>query len=151
MDHRTYAHRFGDRVIDPPLLREVTTAISLCGVRPAHGASDRIRQTILADLAKRGWSAKFELDPKSKITITALKLKVGLCVQTGNMARMYADLLKLQTLCVRGSIECGCIVLPTHAAAKKLGSNIANFERLVRELPLFEQVVTMPIVVLGME
>ena len=35
--------------------------------------------------------------------------------------------------------------------AKELGSNMANYERLIRELPIFSQVITMPIVVIGFD
>lgn len=64
---------------------------------------------------------------------------------------MYADLLKLQTLYVKGNITAGIILIPTDSTANELGSNMANYERHVRELPLFSQVITMPIVVIGFD
>jgi hypothetical protein len=43
------------------------------------------------------------------------------------------------------------MLIPTVVTAKELGYNMANYERLVRELPLFSQVITMPIVVIGFD
>ena len=76
---------------------------------------------------------------------------IGLCFQTGNVGRIYADLLKLQTLYTKGNITAGIILIPQNQTAKELGSNMANYERLIRELPIFSQVITMPIVVIGFD
>ena len=69
--------------------------------------------------------------------------------QTGNMGRVYADILKLQALYTKGNIIAGIILVPQSRTAKALGSNLVNYERLIRELPIFSQVITMPIVVVG--
>ena len=74
-----------------------------------------------------------------------------MCFQTGNVGRIYADLLKLQTLYTRGNITAGIILIPQIKTAKELGSNMASYERLIRELPIFSQVITMPIVVIGFD
>lgn len=74
-----------------------------------------------------------------------------MCFQTGNVGRIYADLLKLQTLYVKGNITAGIILIPQIKTAKALGANMANYERLIRELPIFSQVITMPIVVIGFD
>ena len=72
-----------------------------------------------------------------------------MCFQTDNVGRIYADLLKLQTLYTKGNIIAGIILVPQIKTAKELGSNMANYERLIRELPIFSQVITMPLVVIG--
>ena len=48
-------------------------------------------------------------------------------------------------------IAAGIILVPQLKTAKELGYNMANYERLIRELPIFSQVITMPIVVIGFE
>ncbi len=72
-----------------------------------------------------------------------------MCLQTGNMSRFYADLLKIETLFRNGSITAAIYVIPTKAFATKLGSNIANFERLVEELGIFSVTLSAPILVMG--
>jgi hypothetical protein len=64
---------------------------------------------------------------------------------------MYADLLKLQTLYTGGSIKTAILVVPTYLAAKALGDNLANYERLTREMEIFERVITVPLAIIGME
>jgi len=85
------------------------------------------------------------------MTITTSREQVGLCLQTGNMARMYADLMKLQTLYLDGAINVAVIVLPSSATAKLLGSNIAAAERLERELVVFRKTCHVPTVIYSLE
>lgn len=102
-------------------------------------------------MIQNGWAGEYRLDSDSQITISSYLQGIGLCFQTGNVGRLYADLLKLQTLYVKGKIVAGIIMVPGLEMAKILGCNLANYDRLVRELPLFNQVITMPIVVVGFE
>jgi hypothetical protein len=108
-----------------------------------------IRQDVLADLQVKGWSDKLLLARGSNISITAKKDDVGLCMQTGNVSRVYADLMKLQALFVNDRIKAGIIVVATSDCARQYTCNAATYERLVRELEIFSQVITMPLVVIG--
>lgn len=78
-----------------------------------------------------------------------MKDKTGLCIQTGNMARVYADLLKLQALFSRRTIDSGILILATVKCGRQFGGNVASYERVLRELDIFDKVVTMPLVVIG--
>ena len=78
-----------------------------------------------------------------------MKDHVGLCIQPGNMSRIYADLMKLQVLFLRDSIRAGIFILPTQDSAKVIGDNIACCERMVRELSIFNSVITAPLWVAG--
>lgn len=113
--------------------------------------SDELRLNIMDKLIRQGWSGNIKVDPKLKITITSLKDKVGLCLQTGNISRIYADLLKLQTLYLNNKIVSAIYILPTNSAGKKMGSNIAYMERLLSELKIYKHTITLPIYVLGIE
>lgn len=70
-------------------------------------------------------------------------------MQTGNVSRVYADLMKLQTLFVNGRIKAGIIIVATTDCARQYTCNAATYERLVRELEIFSQVITMPLVIVG--
>lgn len=146
-----YGHHRGDLVVPEQLLTEVREALASIQVKVEHGASSVIKRDVMTHLKAKGWSAKVALHPDSGITITSVKGEVGLCLQTGNMGRMYADLLKLQALYLRGTIRSAILILPTTPCAKALGSNIADFDRLMRELPIFESAISAPIAVIGME
>lgn len=146
-----YGHRNGNLVVKKELIDSVQGAIESVRL-PIHGGNKaRIKNEIMNGLHQRGWSEEVQLSPDSGITITSVRDKVGLCFQSGNMARMYADLLKLEALYVRETIYAGIIVLFTHPVATVLGSNMAEFDRLVRELPIFERVISAPIAIIGIE
>jgi hypothetical protein len=115
-----------------------------------HSAS-QINNAIIEKIHQAGWSEEVRLVPYSNITITSVKDKIGLCVQTGNISRIYADLIKLQTLFSRGAIVAAIVILAENIAAKKMGQNIANHQRVVRELSIFKNVITTPLMVIGFD
>jgi hypothetical protein len=72
-------------------------------------------------------------------------------VQFGNMARWYSDIFKFQTAYSQSLIQCGLCVVPMGSMASEIDSNIANFERAVRELPSANLSITLPILLVGLE
>lgn len=146
-----YEHQGGFSKLKPALKQEIENAITTCPITPAKRAATRIANSIGGTLADAGWSGEVQLSRESKITITSAKNGVGLCLQTGNMSRMYADLMKLQNMFLSGTIKIGVMVVPSHQAAKKLGDNIINAKRLIRELGIFDKVIHMPLVVFAFD
>jgi hypothetical protein len=111
-----------------------------------------LRNAILEELRKNGWSGEIRINARHNITLTGMKDRTAICIQTGNMARFYADLLKIQAHYQRGNIESAVYIVPTAEAARQMGENMANFERLTSELfDLFSDVITTPIFVYGIE
>lgn len=131
--------------------KEIETAIKAIDVPVSKGTATKIRRQFLANLKQAGWTNKLVVDPDSGMTITTSRGPVGLCLQTGNVARMYADLMKLQTLYLNGAINVAVFVLPSGDAAKLLGSNIAASERLKRELRVFRKTHHVPTVIYSLE
>lgn len=78
-------------------------------------------------------------------------LAVQVEVQFGNMARWYSDIFKFQTAYSQGLIQAAICILPTAALGRRTDSNVANFDRAVRELPSAELSITLPILLLGLE
>lgn len=151
MKATVYGHHFGDRIIPAAMIAEAVAAVEACTVVARRKASKQIKDSILELLANNGWPRKVKLDAVSQISITSRKDSVGLCFQTGNMARMYADLLKLQALYLRGSVDCAIFILPQDGCAKLLGENIANCDRLRRELEIFDRALSIPLAIIGIE
>src|SRR3972149_684552 len=108
------------------------------------GNSKLLREKILQSFHRCGWSGKVKLGPETGISVTAAKNDYAFCLQTGNMGRFYADLLKLQYLYQKKKIKAAIYVLPTKKAASTLGSNLANFERMTNEVLLFSETITIP-------
>ena len=65
------------------------------------------------------------------------------------MSRFYADLLKLEYLYQKGRANSAVYIIPTKKVSKLLGSNVAHFERFTSELKLFTEIITVPLLVIG--
>ena len=128
----------------------VLEVIDFLEVEIYYGCSKTLRRKILDGLKPRGWSSKVRLSHDSNISITAMNSRIALCLQTGNMGRFYSDLLKIQFLFTKNKIDSAIYVVPTKHLAQKMGSNLANFERFVEELKLFQDVITVPMFVIGL-
>lgn len=130
---------------------EVETALNECSVKPELRSAKHIRDKLKESLVRAGWSDEVPLSIVSRITITSTKSNIGLCLQTGNMSRLYADMMKMQKLFLDDSIRAGIMLVPTLDGACALGDNIANYNRLTKELDIFGKVIHMPLIVYGFE
>ncbi|GAB1467422.1 hypothetical protein MASR2M64_00900 [Candidatus Cloacimonadota bacterium] len=139
----------GQNVLPETAVTEITEAVKNCNAKVFLRNATAIRKKIQSELINNGWSLEVQIDPSSRVSITSRKAETGLCIQTGNVARVYADLLKLQTVFERGLIKGGGIILPTRDCARQLASNMANLERLDNELDIFGKVINLPLVLIG--
>ncbi len=151
MKFSTHSHCAGDKSVSVAHQNEVRQVIASICIAPKIGAARKLRDSFLGALKTFGWSSEYPVAIGSDITITSVKQGVGLCLQTGNMARMYADLIKLQTLYLDGAIKSAVIVLPSQPMAKLLGSNIAQAKRLERELEIFRKAYHVPTLIYALE
>jgi len=152
MNHFFHSHQGAIDIFPAKERGEIESALDNCTVKIENRAAPQIRSAIVDYLGNLGWSGEFQVEPPSKITIASMKNGVGLCVQTGgNMARMYADILKLQKLYAENNLKAGAFILPTSPAAKLLGDNLANADRLASELKIFRKVIHMPIAIFSFE
>jgi hypothetical protein len=103
------------------------------------------------EFINEGWATDVRLDQQHQLAVTAIKDDLAFQLQTGNMSRAPYDLLKLQYLFQAQRIEAAALALPTQAAAKIIGENLAHAERVCRELKLFDRVITVPIIVVAFE
>ena len=151
MRHFTLSHCAGDKCVPTSLRKTVSDAIAGVTVKAGPGAATRIRGQLLSQLKALGWSSEVSVSADSDMTITSAKDDIGLCMQTGNMSRMYADLMKLQAMYLDDLIKGAVIVVPSQEMAKLLGDNIAQAKRLERELAIFKKAYHVPTLVFAME
>jgi hypothetical protein len=112
-------------------------------------SSKIIKKTIREKFNDSGWADNVRVG-NSKLTISFLKTKVGVCFQIGNVARTYADILKLSQLFKTGVIDVGVIIVPDKLESKLMGANYAKFDRLASELKHFKDIVPIPLLVLSL-
>lgn len=147
----TVAHCSGDKALPREQRKDIENAIKSIIVAPGQGAAPKMRKQFLASLKQSGWTNKLTVATGSGMTISASRGSVGLCLQTGNMSRIYADLMKLQTLYLDGAIDAAALILPSAMVAKSLGSNIAASDRLERELKIFRKAYHVPTIIYALE
>jgi hypothetical protein len=117
----------------------------------APRCTQNIHQHVQQEFMNEGWAIDVRLDQQHQLAVTAMKGDLAFQLQTGNMSRAPYDLLKLQYLFQAQRIEAAALALPTLAAAKIIGDNLANAERVCRELQLFDRVITVPIIVVAFD
>lgn len=150
MELHTYSHRCHDNDLQSDKIVNVSSALRKIRRSDRVCTPKSVRKAIVSELRLQGWSSQVRLAHGSNITITAISGDLGLCLQTGNMSRMYADLLKLQYLYTKGVIGSGVYIVPTREMACEMGSNLAHFERLTAELSIFFEIITIPLHVIGL-
>ncbi|MBG7614691.1 hypothetical protein IWC96_05265 [Brevundimonas sp. BAL450] len=146
-----HSHCSGAERVPAGILEGVVASAAAVDVRVERGAARRIRDQFVAQLRSRGWSSEVTVARGSDMSITSMREGIGLCLQTGNMARMYADLIKLQTLYLDNAIAAAVLVLPSQPVALAIGDNIAQAARLERELEIFRKVFYVPTLVISLE
>jgi hypothetical protein len=150
MKIQLYSHLNGETLVDRKIKEKVLHILETTQFKIQEGCADQLRKVILDQLKKIGWSDDFKLHANSQISLTSSNDNHVLCFQTGNMSRFYADLLKLQYVFKNKKASAAFYLIPTKEAAKLIGSNIANFERFTQELNLFKQIISIPILVIGL-
>ena len=129
------------------VLIEIEKAI---GVFPARAATQMgVRSELESRFMIQGWVRKPKVR-SSGLVISFIKEDIGVCLQFGNIARVYTDFLKLQTMYLEQEISAACVIVPNDEYSRKLGSNHAAFSRTVRDLRTFEKVVTVPMLVVSL-
>ena len=113
--------------------------------------TSEIRSHVENEFHSAGWALDVKITHDKQNTVFAMKEDVAFQLQTGNMSRAPYDLLKLQYLFQAEKIECAGLAIPTRDAAKKIGDNIANADRIWDELQLFDRVITVPILLIAFD
>jgi hypothetical protein len=118
-----------------------------------HGSSNDIKNHIAEFLNDAGWAAPVKIEPSLGPELNAQHSSgVVFHTQTGNIARAFYDLMKMQSLHQQGRSPCGILVVPSTTIARVLGGNLANFDRVASELSsLFFHQVSIPVLLAGFE
>jgi hypothetical protein len=132
------------------LLIEITDILNNCDLRIGSNSPREIKASINKQFNKLGWADRVRVHRRSKLTISYLKDKVGVCFQLGNVARTYADILKLALLGKRKVIDVGIIIVPHQVESDILGANYARFDRLSTEMHDFSEIIELPILILAL-
>jgi Restriction endonuclease BglII len=133
-------------------LKPISNALDAPDVRIVPGGSAAVREHIEAYLNRRGWASPVTVADGYNVQLGFIKDRIVLQVQTGNVARAFYDLMKMQALHHQGKVDCGVLIVPMASASRTIGGNLAQFERVNGELEgIFFHQVTVPVLILGFE
>lgn len=118
-------------------------------IKLREGCTAEIRNYVRKEFENAGWATSVKIDQDLGLSVFAMKDDIAFHLQTGNISRAAYDLLKLQHLYQSGRIEAAALAMPTKETALRLGSNIANADRIIKELELFNRTITVPIAVIA--
>ncbi|OLF71406.1 restriction endonuclease [Maricaulis sp. W15] len=144
-------HAAGEQWMRRDMKEWLTDVFEAPSLRIEKGCTQEIRAHVENEFLGDGWALSVALDPSSNIKVFAQKDDLAFQLQTGNMSRAPYDFLKLEYLYQSKRISAAALALPTLEAAKKIGDNIANADRVIRELQLFDRVITVPILIVAFE
>jgi hypothetical protein len=127
------------------------TVISSLLPVPADASNSRLlrkywEEALLGD----GWIKGLFLE-QSRLSIGYAKGDTGMCIQLGNTSRVYADLLKLETLFRQGKISQAALVVPSAAYSAALGTNYASFTRAEQDINSLKPTISVPIVLISID
>jgi hypothetical protein len=127
----------------------LTDVFEAPAIKLQEGCTTEIRDHVRREFEKEGWAMNVKIDPDLGLSVFAMKGDLAFHLQTGNVSRAAYDLLKLQHVYNSGKIEAASLAVPTKHAAEALGSNVANADRITKELQLFSRVISVPIVLVA--
>lgn len=143
-----YTSNGGEKLFKDKIWNDIKDTFTNKTIKLKKRETREIKEFVSEILNKKGWADEVKIFP-SNISINYQKRDVGLCFQLGNVARIYSDLLKIQVMFDRKKISIGVIVVPMKLESISLGSNHAQYERLVEELKIFEKIINLPLVIIG--
>ncbi|WP_343604332.1 BglII/BstYI family type II restriction endonuclease [Fluviicola sp.] len=147
----TYSHLYAlDKLKSKnTILKEIEEIVNEPQLLFGINRPEEIKSKINLRFNDLGWTDKAKVG-NSRLTISFLKNKVGVCFQLGNVARTYADILKLAQMGKKNVIDVGIIIVPHKIESKMLGANYAQYDRLATEIKHFEDIINVPILVIGL-
>lgn len=171
MKLKVHSYRFAEEILQHPkhegVWKEVT---DICTGAPLFiwpNKSKNKKLDVVQQLMNVYFDRRFAIDHQwhhhplaTRIAASGLRadfrkkfgeLSVQVEVQFGNMARWYSDIFKFQTAYSQGLIQAAISVVPMGKLGRRIDSNVAHFERALRELPSAELSITLPILLIGLD
>jgi hypothetical protein len=171
MKLKVHSYRFAEEILQHPkhegVWKEVTEICTGAPVFIWPNKSKNKKLDVVQQLMNVYFDRRFAIDHRwhhhplaTRIAESGLRadfrkkfgdLSVQVEVQFGNMARWYSDIFKFQTAYSQGLIQAAISIVPMGKLGRRIDSNVAHFERALRELPSAELSITLPILLIGLE
>ncbi len=146
-----WSHREARELLcDMEMYDSILSAVNSPHVQIGRRMTRTIKSHISNQLLHEGWASRVKVSPNAALVLNLFRNSVIVQIQTGNIARVYYDLMKIQAMYDQDLVLCGALILPIASAARVMGSNMAQAERVANELKhVFNKQVQVPILIVG--
>ena len=146
-----FYQRFSKKDIELLDISEIITQIERIDYNPKIQNIGPLKEIVTEFFSDNGFILNTTLG-HSNLTINGIKHKTGLAIQTGNVARFYADILKLEWLFKEKKINNAVYVCFSKESARdSYSSNLIDVERAIRETIFFDKIINIPILFIALD
>lgn len=151
--YQIQSFRFAEEVINAELRtkEELLDILSKVPIPPPPKMAAQLNRMLKAEFKKKGWEIGPRIHPELGLTADFRKKRVQIEAQFSNNARYYADVFKFELSHLADFADVGVLIVAKKDLANKIGDNIANYERVERELKAFKILIPLPILLIGVE
>jgi hypothetical protein len=143
--------KLSEEKIDNIDISKILKDIKALDYNPMLENISKLKSSLTNIFSKNGFILDRNLGT-TKLKINGTKNNTGLAIQTGNAARFYADILKLQWLYEKDKIDNAIYVCLSKFSSKdSYSSNLINSERVIRELNFFDNIIKIPILLIEID
>jgi hypothetical protein len=137
--------------LDNSISNEVHEIISSIEFQHQRNSSPFLREILQYEFNKMNWYSKFKVDSRLNWYVQFYANETAILFYFSNKARSSLDLIKIQHLYANEKIKGAIYIVLTSEAAIKVASNLANFETLEKEIRVFKETISCPILLIGLQ
>lgn len=137
--------------LDNSISNEVHEIISSIEFQHQKNSSPFLREILQYEFNKMNWYSKFKVDSRLNWYVQFYAKETAILFYFSNKARSSLDLIKIQHLYANEKIKGAIYIVLTSEAAIKVASNLANFETLEKEIRVFKETISCPILLIGLQ
>lgn len=143
---KKYSHNYGEHELNkqkPVLYSKIQEEL-----KKASKKEDGEIKEAIEDLFSE-WKSNKTVNDNLSLRYDFRKEGIQVEFQFGNVARYYADIMKLEYSVSESSMDYGILIVPTKKRAERMGHNLAYYERAKNEMQEFRKIIESSIVIFG--
>lgn len=137
--------------LDNLISNEVHKILESIEFEHQKNSSPFLKEILQYEFNKLNWYSKFKVDSRLNWYVQFYAKETVILFYFSNKARSSLDLIKIQHLYASGKIKDAIYIVLTSESANKVASNLANFETLEKEISVFKETITCPILLIGLQ
>ena len=136
---------------DNSISSEIHKIIGSIKFEHKKNSSPFLKEILQYEFNKLNWYPKFKVDSRLNWYVQFYAKETAILFYFSNKARSSLDLIKIQHLFANGKIKGAIYIVLTHESANKVAANLTNFETLEKEINVFKETITCPILLIGLQ